>query len=915
MESDSSSGDSPVTVIPRHGSVGGSTGVSPFLESASHSESPPQIVDRSEGGIELSSRIRPVGVKDSFANTDPKRYRDYQQSSQSPRMTHSVGTNTDASGFSVDTYKDTLCKALSKTVDSFSQTFSSSHEDKWTEDSYPSRSFGSQVDELSITDLETSTSTGPPSVSLHSEANKGAFVSVSVTNQPDGRKSLQAAGQEMKNNASHKGLSHEFSQADEEDPRSSVFFKDSERTAVSLWDSSAGKSSNDDSSSTTSRGSTLSPLTIHAILDDDADSAFSMSTLKMRQMVSVGTGVNIHSLDDSTQTEYVEPADSSMESVRDNSRQSNQLGMSYSSEGDSHDMSTIQRELDKLHNERIEIIELLSLHYLPSSLTIELLEAKLNYCIGQTDTLLANLEDAWGNEDTQPTRSQTLIKVTREYLEEYKTQLNESRKHFESCLETQERKQRGIRGRRKTRGRDVLEMRRRAEIEAFQLERLREQCRYEREKARKCYNPFKTSSSSFESSSTTGPRLMTPRQRRDHLVSLRRQIVDSSAWDRTELRPHSTSPHSSPHSSQRPTHLQWAYRASSCSPTRSETSSVFRLSGSPPESVYSAWASPYSLSTLPSPIHHQLPKSHRADPALRDMTPDFRTNVVASYSSRDLHPDRLIEESNEVRRQNQIQIEQAHEVLRLLDERRHQMNQSERRQTSNAPYRNHAYSYSPSYKISTAKNGSISTSSPLQKGFTNGMGPEPSFAAYARDHLVRGQRKLTSFVPDILSSSPERAPSTKPSPNMSPQRRPETRFKRPGTMTIPLSSPPQPAYPWPNFRFLAGPATLDARESTAQQSLRAKNGKENLKTFEVYTKNQIEYWSETKTDNSGTTTNWSSARSSASESTTNPVVSAAAPDNTSETPRDSKPPESSNESLQQNTPTSDTNSDRTPVEK
>jgi uncharacterized hydantoinase/oxoprolinase family protein len=41
----------------------------------------------------------------------------------------------------------------------------------------------------------------------------------------------------------------------------------------------------------------------------------------------------------------------------------------------------IKSELDRLHNERIEIIEMLALNYLPASLTVELLEAKLNYCI------------------------------------------------------------------------------------------------------------------------------------------------------------------------------------------------------------------------------------------------------------------------------------------------------------------------------------------------------------------------------------------------------------------------------------------------------------------------------------------------------------------------------------------------------
>ncbi|XP_059145277.1 uncharacterized protein LOC131932373 isoform X2 [Physella acuta] len=694
LESDSSGGDSPVTVIPRNGSVGGSTGTSPI--DLSSLAPPPHIVGRRDDQRmgERNTGFRPVTVKDGSANTELTKGAYHHE--RSHPQTRSVSTNTvNASGY-VNGY------SRASTVDSFSQTIPDFLQDVSTNTNSVTRSVDSFISSES-TSSSTSTITSKNISKSSIEKNSNNIVMNSVGTQ-FGQKETKSFMEERVDGRSS-------------DEYSSQFMTD--------------RFYHDDSSSTMSRDSTLSPLTLQAIMDDDTDSAFSMSTLNTRHMVTTGVGVSVDNLDDFTQTELL---DLSLLTVKDN-------GTSFSSEGDSHDMSRIQKELDRLHNERIEIIELLSLHYLPSSLTIELLEAKLNYCIGQTDALLSTLEEAWDKEDTSPRKSKTYIKVTKEYLEEYKSQMSRSMKDIESCLETHQRKQNGVRGRRKTRGSDITDIKRRSEIEAFKLERLREQCRYEREKLRsRNYSPLNYSlSSSFENLSSTGsqstessmPRLMTPTQRRQYLVKLRRDIVQGSQGERLDHRHRSVSPQYTLRCPDQP----WTLRASSCSPTRSETSSI--------SSVPSL--SPFTYrSRNGSYVRHQdryySPSYERMTSALRNLSSDYRANVMSSYSSRGLNPDQLIKESNEIRRQNQIQIEQAQEMLRQLDQKRFQVRQLERRQMEGSPNRpqpNHldtslASLGTPDHGLNNRRHSSRSTPS--------------TFTEYARDHLVRGQRQINSFV-------------------------------------------------------------------------------------------------------------------------------------------------------------------------
>lgn len=192
----------------------------------------------------------------------------------------------------------------------------------------------------------------------------------------------------------------------------------------------------------------------------------------------------------------------------------------------------IKNKLDKLHKERVQIIEMLSLNYLPASFTVELLEAKLNYCIGQTDLLLRSLEEHWDSDDE---RHSTIHHphITREYLSMYRDELQRSKTDIEICRERMVRKQGTGRGRTKGRNRDFWRMKRSAEIEAFKVERMLEYQNYERSRTLHNINnsiheslPDGGSRSVSPTSSIhSSSQYMTPKQHKDHLVSLRKELV------------------------------------------------------------------------------------------------------------------------------------------------------------------------------------------------------------------------------------------------------------------------------------------------------------------------------------------------------------------------------------------------------
>ncbi|XP_064603276.1 uncharacterized protein LOC135468784 [Liolophura sinensis] len=218
-------------------------------------------------------------------------------------------------------------------------------------------------------------------------------------------------------------------------------------------------------------------------------------------------------------------------------------------EGSDTDPISMQDELERLQQERVEILELLSLNYLPSSLTIELLEAKLNYCIGQTDLILASIEETWdadGGDGAAVAESENHQQdvITEDYILRYKEDLAKSKKTIASCMDRMERIQGRGRGRTRTRNSDITQMRRKAEIEAFKLERMREQNEFGRTRSLSPYKhsqvkcspntTYQSADLELAAASSETSLIMSPRDHKDYLVTLRKQLVRAVAEDEME---------------------------------------------------------------------------------------------------------------------------------------------------------------------------------------------------------------------------------------------------------------------------------------------------------------------------------------------------------------------------------------------
>ncbi|OWF35730.1 hypothetical protein KP79_PYT10774 [Mizuhopecten yessoensis] len=308
--------------------------------------------------------------------------------------------------------------------------------------------------------------------------------------------------------------------------------------------------------------------------------------------ISTGVEVSVDSSDDFTQTDLQSLKLDLSEFKFDSSTHSETRTVR------SQNNPSIKSKLSILQKERVEIIELLSMNYLPASLTVELLEAKLNYCIGQTDTLLKTLEETWDRADfnVKEIHDHHHTNITREYVTNYRFDLQKSKRDIQICKEKINcAVQPGVgRGRTLTRNKDIAKWKRLEEIEAFKTERFMEQHNYERARS---ISPLKKMSS-FEnerysrsvspSSTETSPRLMTAKQHRTHLVDLRRSLVEVTERD------------------------EHAYRASrSCSPQLSHYDDTDR--------IHSPRSSSYNCSPQTSPVHnryspHISPEHHYMQP-------------------------------------------------------------------------------------------------------------------------------------------------------------------------------------------------------------------------------------------------------------------------------------------------------------
>jgi hypothetical protein len=442
-------------------------------------------------------------------------------------------------------------------------------------------------------------------------------------------------------------------------------------------------------------------------------------------LVSTGVEACVDSFDDFTQTD-VEDDVSHHGSLHISQLAASGASLTSSTHSDT---SRIRAELDRLHQERVEIIELLQLRYLPASLTVELLEAKLNYCLGQTDTLLQSLERhwAWDEDDSKP---KPMHEKHEQLLVQYREQLEQSRRDLSVCVEKARRVQNGTRGRRMARTRDVIAMKRRAEIEAFMQERELEQALYDQHRQ---VSPSSQDSDGHDSDPKRqfAPRYMTPTQHKRHLVKLRQTLVAASTEELDILRQRSRSNSSSAShdfspASSLPLHSRDSSLASFLSPER--RSDLATASLSPPSTSHlSATHPPPRIPRLVLPTsdpsyhshsthvsshssgsahhhhHHRgysadsthFSHSYRPQPSLaprsnscgtthlsttstqpRDFhsqyAPYFDVGDTSAYASggESLDPEQLLKESYAARQLNREQISKAQQALRLLEEHR-----------------------------------------------------------------------------------------------------------------------------------------------------------------------------------------------------------------------------------------------------
>ena len=200
-------------------------------------------------------------------------------------------------------------------------------------------------------------------------------------------------------------------------------------------------------------------------------------------------------------------------------------------------------ELERLRRERQRILDMLAKDIMPSKHQVELAEAQLNYLIGQTDTLLDTLNNPvdWDinvlHKFAAP--EENLSAISKEYLSRYRDTLELSRQQIETRISELEDKRVGQRESNKK----FAKMRHDASIEAFKLERTREQTTFNRGASvrSKSGSPHDTSRHSSPNSSFSKDsevpnaplfaRFLTPTRRKQHLTTMRKDLVRTTQKD------------------------------------------------------------------------------------------------------------------------------------------------------------------------------------------------------------------------------------------------------------------------------------------------------------------------------------------------------------------------------------------------
>ncbi|CAH1792277.1 unnamed protein product, partial [Owenia fusiformis] len=219
--------------------------------------------------------------------------------------------------------------------------------------------------------------------------------------------------------------------------------------------------------------------------------------------------------------------------ITDDFTQTDLCDISLSPGSDTHSIAIETRhqelndELEKLRRERERINHMLAKDVCPTKVQVEVAEAQLNYMIGQTDTLLTSVgsdDSDGGNHKKTVHTEDPAATISRQYLLKYKSKLEKAKSGIDSKIKQLEREKRKVlRSREKYR--EIVQMKRKAQIEAFKFERQRE------EHAHRSHSTLTPLHLGSPESRSTSPSVMSPNRHKQYLLQLRKDLVNLSKED------------------------------------------------------------------------------------------------------------------------------------------------------------------------------------------------------------------------------------------------------------------------------------------------------------------------------------------------------------------------------------------------
>ena len=352
----------------------------------------------------------------------------------------------------------------------------------------------------------------------------------------------------------------------------------------------------------------------------------------------ISTQYDSYNTDDSTQTDNFEGSVKSVD-TRDESIETD-------------DTQELSDELAKLRQEREQVIGLLAKDIVPSKFQIEMAEAQLNYIIGQTDTLLQAFDTPWEMEDVKTVFGKPekfLSDIGHEYLAKYRNELEESKKRLEDRigLLEKEKELRLTARQSRSRNKELNKWRRKAEVDAFKLERERENLNFQRTRSmsprRRDSSDFVSPASSRDSSlnDESSSRLTSPKQMNKHLIGMRKKLLAVSKKEEEAAKLHYS------HSPSKNSHLH--------SRSLGSSSSSNKLKGYQATNLDSyRFYNPYDYRPLAD-----LGLSHMQETAVDESVSD-RMSTTSSLTE---ESEELLEEYRRTRSQTRSEIAKARENL------------------------------------------------------------------------------------------------------------------------------------------------------------------------------------------------------------------------------------------------------------